>query len=188
VIPPEPQGVRPPQPADSSTSDGWRTITLPDFAGNKTMAADAAPGSFPVLARPGMMVNPCNSRPGIIIAMTKDYCIARKQDGTEECSGWGEVMLQWVQPDPAYLSPEVRGEQSADPSMPDMGSVFDDYYRKRLIEFQVFGETAVGQIKTGAPVLMPDGQHRKLCSYAMNGGPIFAHLIGPRIDIDRDND
>ncbi|MCY2954823.1 MAG: hypothetical protein NTU53_23070 [Planctomycetota bacterium] len=58
------------------------------------------------LARPGMVVEVANGGDGlgIIETITSDFAIVRFEDGRVETFYWGEVSLEAVAPDPAYIA------------------------------------------------------------------------------------
>jgi hypothetical protein len=64
------------------------------------------------LARPGMLVGPMNGNEnGVIETVTTDIVIVRFEDGRVEPFYWGEVWLDNVQPNPAFIAraPEDGG-------------------------------------------------------------------------------
>jgi hypothetical protein len=57
----------------------------------------------PALARLGMMVL-SEIGEGMITALTEQHCIITYENGKEDALRWGEVMIDYVEPDPAELT------------------------------------------------------------------------------------
>lgn len=63
---------------------------------------------MPTVAQLGMVAfSSVSSEHGQIVAMTKQVCVLRMEDGRDEALTWCEVALECVVPDPAQVAPNA---------------------------------------------------------------------------------
>lgn len=95
------------KPRQTATAEEWLDIAYERAIGDE-IGRKRPRGAIPALARLGMMVlTETTEANGVITAMTEQHCIVTYQSGKEDALRWGEVMIDYVEPDPAQLPPKA---------------------------------------------------------------------------------